>query len=95
MPTVRKSFLVTEVLVGLVFVGLGTYGLINALNCPDDIGECKAWGGIFVGVWLIPGGLAACVGIYTLLRKSTSLALTQIGLLVVLTVYFMWLFRDG
>lgn len=95
MPTVRKSFLVTEVLVGLVFVGLGTYGLINALNCPDDIGECKAWGGIFVGVWLIPSGLAACVGIYTLLRKSTSLALTQIGLLVVLTVYFMWLFRDG
>ncbi len=95
MLTFRNSFLVAEILVGLVFVGLGTYGLINVLNCPDEIGECKGWGGIFVGVWLIPGGLAACVGIYTLLRKSTSLAITQIGLLVVLTVYFTWLFWDS
>lgn len=94
-PTFRNIFLVAEVLVGLVFAGLGTYGLIDALNCPDDTGECKAWGGLFVVFLLIPGGLVACAGIYTLLRTSASLAFTQVGLLVMLTVYFTWLFWDG
>ena len=85
--TLKMALAIVEMLIGLVFAGIGFYYLLDVSNCSPGASYCSL-GLIPVILFLLPGCAAFAAGCFSFVSNGLKFRFVQITLAVVVLVYY-------
>ena len=87
--TLQTAFAVTEIVIGLIFIGLGSFSLLLNLKCPPESLDCVGWGILGAAMFLIPGGFIAAAGTLSYRTNRYPFGAVQAALIGILILYYI------
>lgn len=86
--TMKMALAIVEMLIGLVFAGIGFYYLLDVSKCSPAATYCVL-GLIPVILFLLPGCAAFAAGCFSFVSNGLKFRFVQITLAVVVSVYYV------
>ncbi len=85
----RTAIAITEIVIGLIFMMLGSYSLLLNFKCPPESHECVGWGILGAAMFLIPGGFIVAAGTLSYRANRLPFGVVQAALIGVLILYYI------
>lgn len=89
VATLQTAIAITEIVIGLIFMTLGSFSLLSNLKCPPESHDCVGWGILVAAMFLVPGGLIVAAGTLSYRTKRFPFGVVQAALIGVLIVYYI------
>jgi len=89
VATLQTAIAITEIVIGLIFMALGSYSLLLNLKCPPESHDCVGWGIIGAAMFLFPGGFIVAAGTLSYRTKRFPFWIVQAALIGVLILYYI------
>jgi len=83
----KMALAIVEILIGLVFAGIGFYYLLDVSNCSPAATYCVL-GLIPVILFLLPGCAAFAAGCYSFVSNGRKFRFVQTTLAIAVVVYY-------
>jgi hypothetical protein len=84
----RSVFSVTELVLGLTLVALGSYSLWSMRDCPQTAHDCVGWSLLGGAMFLPPGILVTTAGALSCAWRRAPITLIQSLLIGALIAYY-------